>query len=71
MELLSIAMLDPEYGQHTIPPLSVIEMPNQEIGKQLINLLKEKITANSLEPTHINLDASLILRESFRGADGL
>lgn len=71
MELLSIAMLDPEYGQHTIPPLSVIEMPNQEIGKQLINLLKEKITANSLEPTHINLDASLILRESFRGADSL
>lgn len=71
IELLSIAMLDQEYTEYSIPSLSVIAMPSKEMSRHIVDLLKEKITANSLEPTHINLDASLILRESFRGADSL
>ncbi|MEW4414857.1 LacI family DNA-binding transcriptional regulator [Clostridium sp. AN503] len=67
VEILSIAMLDPEHAEHTIPPLSVIKMPNEEIGKQLVDILQEKITTNNLEPTHINLEATLVLRESFLG----
>lgn len=67
VELLTIAMLEPEYAQHTNPPLSVIEMPNHEIGKQIIDLLYEKITNHNLEPTHITLPAALILRDSFCG----
>ncbi len=67
VELLTISMLDPEHTAYSIPSLSVIEMPNQEIGKAVIRLLQEKITTSSLEPDHIFLDASLIMRESFRG----
>ncbi len=67
VELLTIAMLEPENTQYTVPSLSVIEMPNREISRQIIHLLRDKITNNSLEPAHITLDATLILRESFRG----
>lgn len=65
VEILSIAMLENEYTAYSIPSLSVIEMPNREIGKAIIHLLQEKITTNSLDPVHITLDATLILRESF------
>ncbi len=67
-ELLTIAMLDKEMTAYTIPSLSVIEMPNQQIGTSIINLLQRKIKTNSLEPEHISLNVTLILRESFRGS---
>ena len=67
VEILTIAMLEPESACYTIPSLSVIEMPNRAIGKYVIDLLKEKISTNSLEPSHITAEAQLILRESFPG----
>ena len=67
VEILTIAMLDPDCTAYSIPSLSVLEMPNEEMGKAVIDILRDKITSSSLEPTHITLDVSLILRESFRG----
>lgn len=67
IEILTITMLEPENTRYTVPSLSVIEMPNRAIGKAVIDLLKEKISINSLEPTHISMEAPLILRESFPG----
>lgn len=64
--ILTIAMMEPEYTAHSIPPLSVVEMPNQEIGKSVINLMRQQITIPSSKPAHLTLNASLILRESFR-----
>lgn len=66
VELLTISMLEPENTAYSIPSLSVIEMPNREIGKAVIDLLHDKISSNSTEPTHLNLEARLILRESFQ-----
>lgn len=66
VEFLTIAMLEPEVTAYTIPALSVIEMPNHEIGKQVVDLLYKKITNNNLEPEYITVPASLILRDSFR-----
>ncbi len=65
VSILSISMLGSENTRHSIPPLSVIEMPNDRIGSEIIRLLQEKIRENDLTPTHIQLDAKLILRESF------
>ncbi len=67
VEILTIAMLESDNTQYTVPSLSVIEMPNREISKEIVRLLQEKILTNSLEPTHIKMEARLILRESFRG----
>ena len=44
-------------------------MPNKEIGAQIIRLLQKKIQENDLTPEHIELEAKLILRESFQAAD--
>lgn len=67
VEILTIAMLEPENTKYSVPSLSVIEMPNHEISKQVVHLLRDKISGNTIEPTHIILDAALVLRESFRG----
>lgn len=63
--LLTVAMLEPEVTAYTIPSLTVVEMPNHEIGKRVIDLLYDKITNNNLEPEHITVPASLVLRDSF------
>ncbi len=67
IEILSVAVMAKELTANSIPSLSVIEMPTLEIGRRIIHLLRDKISNNNLEPTHINLDVTLVLRESFRG----
>ena len=67
VEILTIAMLDSDCTAYSIPSLSVLEMPNKEIGKTVIDILRDKIISSSLEPTHVTLDVSMILRESFCG----
>ena len=65
VEILTIDMTGSGTTSYSTPSLSVIEMPNKEIGKTVIRLLKEKINANSQEVTHIKIIPRLILRESF------
>ena len=65
VEILTIDMTVSGTTSYSTPSLSVIEMPNEEIGKTVIRLLKEKISANSQEATHIKIAPRLILRESF------
>lgn len=67
VEILSIGMLAPELTANSIPSLSVIEMPNREIGSHIIRLLREKISTTDLTPSHIEVNATLVIRESFRG----
>lgn len=65
IEILTIDMTVSGTTSYSTPSLSVIEMPNEEIGKTVIRLLNEKINANSQEATHIKIAPRLILRESF------
>ena len=64
-QLLSIGMLDPEDASYYVPSLSVVEMPDREIGQQVIRLVRKKVLNNDLTPEHVNLHANLVLRESF------
>ena len=64
-QLLSIGMLDPEDASYYVPSLSVVEMPDREIGQQVIRLVRKKVLNNDLTPEHVNLHAKLVLRESF------
>lgn len=50
---------------YSSPSLSVIEMPNDEIGQNVIRLLSDKIMNGSQEASHIKVTPKLILRESF------
>ena len=69
VELLSIGMLSSSLTAYSYPSLSVIEIPTIEMGHWIIQLLQKKIQTNDLTPEHIELEAKLILRESFQAAD--
>lgn len=62
--VLTISMLEPEYTAYSIPPLSVVEMPNEDIGKAALNLIRQKIETGSKKPTHLTFNAALIMRKS-------
>ncbi|WP_320930641.1 LacI family DNA-binding transcriptional regulator [Hungatella sp.] len=64
-ELITIAMLERDHVKYSIPSLSAVEMPNREIGKEIIDILMDKISNNDLEPNHVIIDAPIVLRESF------
>lgn len=65
IEILTIDMNVSGTTSYSTPSLSVIEMPNEEIGKAVINLLQEKISQNSPDPVHIRINPRLIIRDSF------
>lgn len=64
--ILTIAMLAEDNTAYTIPPLSVINMPNKEMSNYAIGILIDKMASNDLSPTHIDVETTLILRDSFR-----
>lgn len=66
VEILTIGLLESESTMYSIPPLSVIEMPNEKISKLVIQLLIEKLSNNDLTPTHLSADAKQVLRDSFQ-----
>ena len=66
IEILTIAMLAEDNTAYTIPPLSVINMPNKEMITYAIGILIDKMASNDLSATHIDVETALILRDSFR-----
>ena len=64
-ELLSIGMLDPEAASYYVPSLSVVEMPNKEIGQQVLRLMRKKVLNNDMSSEHVKVHAKLMLREFF------
>lgn len=57
---------DIELATYTIPPLTTISQPKQQIGQIAIQLILERISDPSLPPRHTVLDTELIIRESSR-----
>lgn len=64
VEILSISMLEAETTTYTIPALSVIEMPNAQISKLIIQTVKNMLTNNESTPVHHTVNAEVILRDS-------
>ena len=65
-ELLTIGMLESEATMYSVPSLSAIEMPNEEMTKAAIQILMDKLASNNLTPANVTLEANLVLRESFQ-----
>ena len=55
METLTIDMTSSGATSYSMPSLSVIEMPNEEIGKTVIHVLSEKIIGGINELSHIKI----------------
>ncbi len=65
VEILTIDMTSSGATSYSMPSLSVIEMPNEEIGKTVIRVLSEKISGGINDPSHIKIAPKLVLRDSF------
>lgn len=66
VELLAMGFLDPESTMYSIPPISVIAMPNKEIMTKTIELVIQALTASLSEPVHTLIEPEIVLRETFQ-----
>lgn len=57
-----------ELATYTIPPLTTISQPKQQIGQTAIQLILGRMSDPSLSPRHEVLETRLVIRESSRRA---
>lgn len=67
VELLSIALMESDTTAYSVPALSVIELPNDDIIKAVIHIVMKKLGSNDPTPEHVTIEAKMILRETFQG----
>jgi len=65
IKLLAISLLDREVSQYTIPPLSVIQIPQDNVSRESIRTLIKAMKNQDFTPEHIDLEPILYMRESF------
>ncbi|MBQ7577492.1 MAG: LacI family DNA-binding transcriptional regulator [Synergistaceae bacterium] len=65
IEILTVDLSISGFSAYFSPSLSVIELPNDEIAKRVINILHKKISSGSQSLEHVKIEPRLILRESF------
>ena len=66
LEVLAISMSGKEETLYSVPSLSVIELPNEELAAQAIRMVLELPVQCSSAPIHKKADCKVILRDSFR-----
>lgn len=55
---------DTELAKHLVPTLTTVSIPNREIGTVAGQLLLDRMSKNSSEPSRIDLGFSIVARES-------
>ncbi|MCD8167797.1 LacI family transcriptional regulator [Enterocloster sp. OA13] len=66
VELLAIGFLDPEATMYSIPPVSVISMPNREVMEGAIRVVIDALSVSAGEPVHTLIEPEIVLRETFK-----
>lgn len=64
-ELLAIGLLDPEFTQYSIPPVSVIAMPNKEMMETAVKMIIKLLSAPDHGPIHEVLPPEATIRDTF------
>lgn len=65
VEILTVGMLEEEVSEYSVPSLSSVQMPNDEIGAAVIDLMQKAVEHKASRPEHIKVRSRLIYRESF------
>lgn len=66
LEVLSVSMIDEESTLYSVPSLSVIALPNDDIAAEAIKIALQLYYGNTTTPIHRMLESKTILRDSFR-----
>jgi LacI family purine nucleotide synthesis repressor len=64
LAIVTIGMGNSEANQYSMPPLTVVEIPIEQIAGECINLIIGDLDHKIMSPYHINIDTDLIIRES-------
>lgn len=64
-EDLSVVGIDNiDWAAHTVPPLTTVEIPKEEMGVQAVALLDKLLKGERFEPHTIKVQTKLVIRES-------
>lgn len=64
-EILTTSLMSPETTLYTIPSLSVIEISQQEVSREIVAMLMKLLSGEEAGPLHKILQPKVVLRESF------
>ncbi|MDO4328079.1 MAG: LacI family DNA-binding transcriptional regulator [Lachnospiraceae bacterium] len=65
VELLAIGLLEPEATQYSIPPVSVIAMPNKTVMENAVELIIHYLSTSGYEPIQKLLPPAVTIRSTF------
>ncbi len=67
-DLAVVGYDDIELSRYTIPPLSTVAQPKQEMAREALRLMARRIEAGPLRPQQRRLPVSLVVRQTCGGA---
>lgn len=70
-ELICIDMSDPDYTKYFNPPISTIQMDNQQVLESAVDILIHSIEHADLSPQHVTIEPEVHLRSTFQLPDVL
>jgi LacI family purine nucleotide synthesis repressor len=65
LKMLAIGYLAQEHTQYSIPPISVIAMPNKEVMIGAVKTIMQLMSTTGTEPLHTRIHPEIILRDTF------
>lgn len=66
LEILAIELMDPQFSEYSIPPLTTIAMPTNEMCSHIVEHLINRLKNKSQRVERIHCDAQLHIRKSFQ-----
>ena len=63
-QIIAIGMGSPEVSQYSTPPLTVVEIPLEEMAAECVKLMINVLEHRLDTPIHVNYGSKLIMRES-------
>lgn len=65
LEILAIELMDPQFSEYSIPPLTTIAMPTNEMCRHIVEHLIDRLQNKSQRVERIHCEAELRARRSF------
>lgn len=64
LEIMGIELMDPQFSEYSIPPLTTVAMPTDELCRTIVEHLIERIAHHNQDRLQYHCSAQLIVRES-------
>lgn len=66
IEIIATELMDPQFVEHSIPPLTTVSMPTPELSKRMIEIIVDALQNNNSLDAKDVLEPQVFIRESFK-----